>query len=163
MTAMYLQCLSEEMPVQNMVFRHASNGFKPEYKTQYYAQYIWLNYKAEIDNVFISTKQNMGIEAMVANYRVDGMARLSNGQMKCYEYLGCQVHCHNGCRYAKNSDPELWTRTLEREQYLRKRGYQYESIWACEFWEMVSDLPQLREAVKRFKPEFLMNNRGRVS
>ncbi|CAC5421904.1 unnamed protein product [Mytilus coruscus] len=89
------------------------------------------------------------------NYRLDGY--VESPKKTAYEFLGC---CFHGCiscfphdrtktthPMTKHSMNELYYLTKKRERELRRLGYEYVSIWECEFHQQLARDDQMKEYV----------------
>ena len=174
--SLYLHSISGEMPNGEFIFRDSKNHFKPEYTTKYKMMYAWLNYRSKQENVFIRSKLTMGREVRIGKYFCDGMsvpAPGSGDKTKIYEFNGCYHHAHaqgSDCPLWKGKKPEELTRmksryseTLKKEETLKKMGYEYETIWECEFQELKRNEPSIQKDIDNLSPKFWKNHRGSVT
>jgi len=140
----------------------------PEYKVS--AKYSqpaidWLNYVSKKYNIYIQHMKNEG-EYKIGKYFVDGYCKDTN---TVYEFYGDYFH-GNPNMYApdfynkkcKKTMGELYTHTLEREQYILSCGYLLITIWQQD-WEILkktgSNLMNMINGMNNVVPQNVDNNR----
>ena len=164
--SLYLYCIGGEMPTGDIVRRQRENNFTPCYNTRYSMMYRWLRYMEEKDNVKIRSRITNGKECKIGPFYVDGTATLPDGRMRIYEFNGCYWHRHN-CSLNKHKtskkDKEILERTIAREQFLKKCGFEVKTIWECEFRKLEKEIPSIQEQTDEFLSPFTKKNRKCVT
>ena len=144
--ALYLYSFNQPMPEGRYTIYRRETGFIPESQDQYEAQYEWLNWIAESENISIQTKRN-GSEFRVRLYKVDAFHADTHTVL---EFLGCYYHGHRNCPLTKNKNSELmmerWKRTQRRKEFILNRNFNFREIWECQWNKM----KRKNEAVKAF-------------
>ena len=125
--SLYLYCLGLSMPTGYYTLQEEKNNYKKE--TRYSRESIqWLEYVMRTqEGVHNIRHAENGGEVRIGNIEVDGY---DESTRTVYEYHGCFWHghfCHTGY------NPELWKKTLDREQYIRDLGYNLVSTTSCEW------------------------------
>ena len=164
--SLYLYCIGGEMPTGDVVRRNVSTGFTPKYNTRYSMMYTWLRHMEVEDRVTISSRVTNGKEVKVGKYFVDGMALLPNNKMRVYEFNGCYWHkhpCSLNPGERKEEDEERYQKTLEREEFLRKVGFEVTVIWECEFKRLRREHMLLNPQPNKFLSPFTQKHRKGVS
>lgn len=164
--SLYLYCIGGEMPTGDVVRRYAATGFLPQYNTRYSMMYTWLRYMEVQDGVNISSRVTNGKETKVGKYFVDGMALLQDNKMRVYEFNGCYWHkhpCSLNPREQSEEDKKRYRKTLEREEFLRKMGYEVTTIWECEFKRLRRENIILNTQPDTFLSPFTQKKRKGVS
>lgn len=126
-----------------------------------YKALTWLDTISESENIIIEHAANSGeYQIPNSNYKVDGFCRETN---TCYEFHGDAYH-GNPQRYkdnekcspfSKKTAKELYEKTLEREQYIRNRGYNLIVIWESEWDEL--KIPNRRYSIPSFKSNKILS------
>ncbi|XP_045186812.2 uncharacterized protein LOC123544812 [Mercenaria mercenaria] len=113
-------------------------GYNPE-ATQSVVAFQWLSFIAHKKGVDIQHARNKG-EKVIGPYKVDGFFKNSNGQKCVLEFNGCFWHgcpkCYSRDTYnarTKCTMDALYKKTVDKQAYLEKMGYKYESIWECDY------------------------------
>ena len=124
--SMYLHCTGMKMPTSYYTLREKDSNY--EIQTPYSKESLqWLDYVAKEMNVKIRhAENNPNGEKRIGNYRVDGFCEESKS---VFEYYGCYHHGHCGKHY----DEEKWNKTMEREEELRKLGFQIFTTTSCKW------------------------------
>ena len=163
--SLYLYCIGGQMPTGDIVRRAKDNNFLPSYNTRYSMMYSWLRHMECEDGVKIMSKVTNGRECKIGPFFVDGMAILPNGKTRIYEFNGCYWHRHN-CLLCKKlyteEDRKIYERTIAREKFLKKCGFEVKSIWECEFRELQKSHPALDNPFDFISP-FTRKNRKSVT
>jgi hypothetical protein len=93
---------------------------------------LWLNYLEKERNITIQRQFQWGRDKK----RADGYDAQSN---TIFEFLGCYYHGCDECYRGKNilangrSQEDLYKEVAIREAEIKIAGYNYESIWECQF------------------------------
>ena len=164
--SLYLYCIGGEMPTGNIVRRDSGEGFLPRYNKFHASMHTWMQYVAEKEGVEIHSLVTDGREVNVGKYRVDGFAHEPGSKPKIYEFHGCYWHGHNCWRNKHRGSEESkvrFIRTKEREEVLRKNGYEVEVMWECQFEKMKEEDPSLAERSYEAISPFTRLHRGRVN
>lgn len=99
----------------------------------------WLKSIMEIENIFIQHAENIGEYKLPnTNYRVDGFCKETN---TVYEYHGDCFHGNPNiyntneiCSpFSKSTAGELYQQTTNREQIIKKLGYNLVVVWGSEY------------------------------
>ncbi|WAR23027.1 hypothetical protein MAR_036696 [Mya arenaria] len=105
-------------------------------------------------DVYIQHGRNVG-EKQIGPYKVDGYYETEEGEKVVLEMNGCFWHGCNRCfkSNAINSMNDmtlgdLFTRTMDKQQYIESLGYTYVSKWECDFKKKIQDVPGLQEFIK---------------
>ncbi|WAR28316.1 hypothetical protein MAR_014020, partial [Mya arenaria] len=148
----------------NLVFRrnfleHESigiiptHGYRPEEKQSVLA-YKWLAYIAHQKDVYIQHGRNV-VEKQIGPYKVDGYYETEEGEKVVLEMNGCFWHGCNRCFKSNTINSvndmtmgDLFTRTMDKQQYIESLGYTYMSKWECNFKKEIQDVPELQEFIK---------------
>ena len=162
--SLYLYCIGGEMPTGNIVRRDRSDAFKPKYNKFYGIMHAWLKHMQAKDGVRINSLTSNGCEVRVGKYYVDGLAVLPDNTVKVYEFYGCYWHGH-AC-YLNQRDGEesrtRYQRTMEREDFLKKLGYQLEVMWECDFRKLQEEDSALSQMMYDNLSPFTQKHRGCV-
>jgi len=103
------------------------------------AQISWLNYIQDEENIHIRHAENGG-EFRIGKYKVDGYSEASN---TVYEFHG--DFWHGNPKFYEHTDinpvnkksfGQLLKATLHKEMSIKKKGYNYNCIWECE-WNLM--------------------------
>src|SRR5436190_3147674 len=136
-----------------------------------YKGYRWTNPQSNMALEWLAYRQSLlpegqiirhagnSREVKVGNYRVDGFLE-PNTILEAY---GCLFHGCRSCypthrRPRKSYDggrpvPDLddrYERTVKRERFLRKQGYNVISIWGCEFDRLKKRIPEAFQNLERY-------------
>ena len=142
---------------------------------------VWLEWimeqrRKEGDHSFQITHALNGVEKRIPHistsgkrsyYRCDGYFEShedpENPVKIIFEYLGCFYHAHTCLKFDRKRKPlhpqnkqtadQLYKNTLDRQRYMENLGYQYVSVWECEFRKQIADNPHLAHFVKNIKIE----------
>ena len=164
--SLYLYCIGGEMPTGNIVRRDRNNGFLPKYNVFYTSMHTWLQYVERREGIKIHSLVTDGREVNVGKFRVDGFSYAVGGKAKIYEFHGCYWHGHDCARNKQRGSEESkrrFKKTIEREEVLRKNGYEVESIWECQFEDMKRENPLLAEQSFAAISPFTRFHRGAVT
>ena len=145
------------MPVGCAIRRRSEYNFKAEVRDSSYSPFNWMDFIAIKKNIDIIHYQNNFKEVRIGPYYADGLCAQTN---TIYEFNGCYYHKHD-CEITKKLDSE-WRKdqkekfesTLKREQYLKDLGYNVESIWECEYRQLLKDDEDLKSFVDSRRPAF---------
>jgi hypothetical protein len=166
--ALYLYCISSQMPIGFCIRRRANNDFKPEVSDRALSTVHWLTWLNEINKKHILHRYNTGgKERSLANFRLDGWDPI---EKMGYEMYGCYIHGHKHankrCFLSKNMDSDLaeerYKRTQAREIYL-KQFCKVKTIWECSFYNLVRSNKELRLIIDKSRPMFYKQHKGRVT
>ena len=103
---------------------------------------------------------------------LDDVSKLSDGfnaaTNTVFEFNGCYWHGHD-CTIKPNMRHEALElqikrqqRTASREKFLRNQGYALESIYECEFNQLLKEDPELHRFSQERFPKFYRHHQGRV-
>ena len=123
--SLYLDCSGKDMPTGDYVLREKKDNFKKPIRYSK-VSLQWLEYKSIGKNIRHAENSVHG-EKRIGNVHVDGFCAETN---TIFEFYGCYHHGH-GCK--DKHDPEKWRKTMEREEELRAKGFNIESITECEW------------------------------
>jgi G:T-mismatch repair DNA endonuclease (very short patch repair protein) len=165
--SLYLAQMLHFTPSQNYVRRLHSENFKARFKRRYCLMYIWLEYMAKLEGVYIRTKQNQGYECKIGKYYVDGLS-VKDGVVTVFEFLGCFYHAHQAanCNLNHRTGEEakaIYHRTKQREDWLKSVGYRYVACWECDMMEILVANPDLKQKYKAMLPTFYNSHRSCVN
>lgn len=158
--ALYLYCIGQPMPVGYFVIRRESNKFKAEKKTKYYNMYIWMNWLIETHGYKILHKLNNNREKRIGPFPVDGYDPFTK---TVYQYNGCYYHghcCHLNRSMNSNERLKRFNKTKDCEKYLVDSGYKVQSIWECEFLQLLSKNKSLQHLLNKSTPNFYKKCKG---
>lgn len=103
-------------------------------------QIAWLEYMSKKLHIYIQHALNDG-EFRIGKYKVDGYCKETN---MCFEFYGTIFHgdpkiCNKDSINPLNKKTygELYDRTLQREEFIEKKGYNIIKIWECD-WDKLS-------------------------
>ena len=159
--ALYLWSLSYVRPYLR---RRESSGFKAEAYTRHAAMYDWMDYLSSVRGITIDHKLNAGREVVLGPNFVDGW----HGDSKtCFEFLGCYWHFHKSHITARSPKErkeleERHGRTQVRLKYLESLGYKVETIWECDYKNLLESDPVMKKFVENRRPVFFKNNGRRT-
>ncbi|XP_052815380.1 uncharacterized protein LOC128242318 [Mya arenaria] len=127
-----------------------AHGYRPEEKQSVMA-YQWLSYIANEKVIFIQHGRNIG-EKSIGPYKVDGYYE-DDGRRHVLEFHGCFWHGCPKCYSQSTVNPvsemsmgDLYTRTMEKKQFIEAEGYSYTALWECEFKQQL----QVNDTMKKF-------------
>ncbi|WAQ94828.1 LOW QUALITY PROTEIN: hypothetical protein MAR_007299 [Mya arenaria] len=130
-----------------------THGYRPEEKQSVLA-YKWLGYIAHQKDVYIQHGQNVG-EKQIGPYKVDGYYETEEREKVVLEMNGCFWHGCNRCFKSNTINSvndmtmgDLYTRTMDKQQYVESLGYTYVTNWECDFKKEIQDVPGLQEFIK---------------
>ncbi|WAQ94774.1 hypothetical protein MAR_007245 [Mya arenaria] len=116
--------------------------------------YKWLAYIAHQKDVYIQHGRNVG-EKQIGPYKVDGYYETEEGEKDVLEMNGCFWHGCNRCFKSNTINSvndmtmgDLYTRTMDKQQYVESLGYTYVSKWECDFKKEIQDVSGLQEFIK---------------
>jgi hypothetical protein len=96
----------------------------------------WLDFIASGNDIHIQHALNGG-EYTIGKYKIDGFCEATN---TCYEFHGTMWHAHpDYCntnaynRITKKFNADIYRITLEREDYIRRQGYNLVVMWEHEW------------------------------
>ena len=167
--SLYPSIMASYMPTDVCIRRSEENKFVPEYDKTFVAARTWLKYREKLDGMKIISKWNTGKEVRVSNWLLDGMA-IKNGKRVALEFQGCYFHAHSKdeCSINKKSKSlplgdEAALRTEEKKKFLIENGWEYVSIYECEFNELMKRDQQIREQCEmKIRNKFSQKHRGEV-
>ena len=138
--ALYLWAITQNMPTGHYVRRRTENNFKPENKHPIAQE--WLQFESFRRGIAIRHNGNHSEKRIgPLQYPVDGFCAETN---QVFEFHGCYFHGHS-CHLTKGethnkklgkSMEELRQKTEEKRKYIQDLGYDYISIWECEYRNM---------------------------
>ncbi|XP_063966739.1 uncharacterized protein LOC135156886 [Lytechinus pictus] len=138
--ALYLHAIMQEMPTGHYVRRQAENDFRPENRHPIAQE--WLQYQSSSRQIHIRHAGNHSEKRIgPLQLPVDGFCAQTK---QVFEFHGCYFHghsCHLNKDQTKNtklgkSMPDLLKKTQEKQEYVERLGYEYISIWECQYKEM---------------------------
>ncbi len=149
--SLYLSSFEQEMPT-GFYIKRKEPDFKPHILTKTMDMYSWLDALEEVEGP-IQHKLNAGYEQKIGPYFVDGF----QAPNRCWEFLGCWWHgCEKeGCQKKSEEQRKRYERTINREKYLRDRGFEVNSIWECEFKNWRVDKTKYLTTFTKFHPNGL--------
>ena len=95
--ALYLYCLSQNLPSGIFVRRKAKNDFYPEIRDHYIKAFAWMEHLNEHAKGFVRHMRNVGYEKRIGRHPVDGWDQ--NNKI-AYQFHGCYHHGHS-CEITK--------------------------------------------------------------
>ena len=141
--ALYLHCLTQDLPVGMPKVRLAENEFCVEGGKSRFGKSAqgWLAWSEFKDNVLIETAVNGGERRLGQhNLPVDGF---SQDTSTVYQFHGCYWHGHDcgvpvdGTVRGMTAEARL-AQTRQKEEYFRSLGYRVKAMWECEWSRQVS-------------------------
>lgn len=135
--ALYLYCIGQPMPVGYFIIRRESDKFKAEKMSKYWNMFIWMDWISDSKNCKILHKLNNNHEKRVGPFPVDGYDPITK---TIYQYNGCYFHghsCHLNQRMNSKEREKRFNKTKDCELYLTKQGYKVQSLWECEFFQLL--------------------------
>ena len=132
--ALYVSCLSYEMPTCTPIIRRRKNQFKPDTWSDYRASTSnaaneWLRHLELECGIKLQTGYN-GPEKRIAMYLVDGYCAETK---TAYEFNGCYWHF---CKCQQKKSPAAEKRrqqTAEKKMTLENLGYKVVTMWECDW------------------------------
>ena len=166
--ALYLYCISLQMPVGFCIRRKDNNEFRPEISDRAISTIHWLTWQNEYNNKHILHRYNTGgKERSFANFKFDGWDPVDKIG---YEMNGCYIHGHKFankyCFLSKDMDSELaekrYKQTIDREKYI-KQFCKMRIIWECSYYNLAKTNKDLQKVVNKSRPLFYNKHKGRVT
>ena len=147
--ALYLHCLSQDLPVGMPKVRLEENKFAVENGKSRFGKSAqgWLAWREFKDNVLIERAVNGGERRLGRhNLPVDGFCQSTS---TVYQFHGCFWHGHDcGVDLSGNVrgvPPEArLADTFKKEEYLKSLGYRLKVIWECQWSAAVKSSREIR-------------------
>lgn len=161
--ALYLHCIGQNMPVGYFIIRRECDGFKAEKMSKYWNMFIWMDWVSGSKNCKILHKLNNNHEKRVGPFPVDGYDPITK---TIYQYNGCYFHghsCHLNQRMNSNEREKRFNKTKDCEMYLTKQGYKVQSIWECEFFQLLRKNKTLQAVANQNCPSFYKKYKNKVT
>lgn len=161
--ALYLHCIGQNMPVGYFIIRRECDGFKAEKMSKYWNMFIWMDWVSGSKNCKILHKLNNNHEKRVGPFPVDGYDPITK---TIYQYNGCYFHghsCHLNQRMNSNEREKRFNKTKDCEMYLTKQGYKVQSIWECEFFQLLRKNKTLQAVADQNCPSFYKKYKNKVT
>jgi uncharacterized Zn-finger protein len=165
--ALYLYCISGQMPIGFCIRRKEINKFKPEISDRALSTIHWLTWLNEHNKKHILHRYNTGgKERSLANFKFDGWDPIDK---KGYELYGCYIHGHKYvnryCFLSKDMDSDLaekrYKQTESREKYI-KQHCNIKVIWECSYYNLVKSNKELQNIINKSRPIFYKKHKGCV-
>ena len=163
--SLYLYSLGKAMPTGDFIRRRAEHNFVPESRRGLIKMYQWIQYMEQELGVRISNGLSEGSECKVGKYPVDGLASLANDRKTVFQFDGCWAHGHD-CSLTKHVTKDAQWRdralqTIERDRYIKQRGYEVVCIKECEFEQLCLKRPDIKSFVSQ-NSKFTRLHKGAV-
>ena len=88
----------------------------------------------------------------------------------CLDFHGCRYHGHSCIKgdrqhkplhpHTKQTADQLYQATLDRENYIKSLGFDYVSIWECDFRKEIQENPELKNFYENIQIEERLNPRN---
>ena len=155
--ALYLYCLSSELPTGAYTRRRKSTGFVRERSHFDTIATEYLEWIIHSENLPIKHGLNHGEVVIADRFKADG---ISIANQLIFEFHGCETHSHESPRCRRRGERNIFSNkphaqvqqeTRERTQALRDLGYEVREIYECEWKEMKSQNPRVKEFLKGYR------------
>jgi hypothetical protein len=115
--------------------------------------YQWMSYLANKTKINIQHGRNLG-EKQIGPYKVDGYYERDDEEV-VLEFHGCFWHGCPKCFSKKTMNPvtdttmdELYSRTMEKKDFIEKQGFKYECKWECDFKQELKQNDEMKDYIQ---------------
>ena len=137
---------------ENTIGLIPAHGYRP-LETHSIKAIKWLKYYAFANGVDIQHARNGG-EKQVNSVKLDGYYIDDDGRQVALEYNGCLFHGCLNCFDRETINPlngqtmkDLYDRTLEKEEMLKKEGFKVISVWECQFDKEINENEEMKQFI----------------